>query len=37
KYQSSVSHPGLLEQVAPDGSVTIGMFKGGEFLAVSSK
>ncbi|MEH6549576.1 MAG: hypothetical protein V7744_06290 [Pseudomonadales bacterium] len=30
-YQTSQSHPGLLEQVMPDGSVSVGRFSGGEF------
>ncbi|MCJ8268041.1 MAG: ParD-like family protein [Psychrosphaera sp.] len=33
KYQASVSHPGLLEQIEPNGTVTVGMFKNGEFVA----
>jgi hypothetical protein len=33
KYQASVTRPGLLEQVAPDGTVTVGMFTAGEFVA----
>ncbi|NQY38231.1 MAG: hypothetical protein HRT37_25495 [Alteromonadaceae bacterium] len=35
RYQASDSHPGFLEQIAPDGSVTIGLFKAGDFLAVT--
>ena len=31
KYQSSSSHPDLLERIEPDGRVTIGLFKNGEF------
>jgi hypothetical protein len=33
KYQACVSQPGLLDQVTPDGTVTVGMFKEGEFVA----
>ena len=33
KYQASVSYPGLLEQIEPNGIVTVGMFKNGEFVA----
>ncbi len=36
KYQACVSHPGLLEQIEPDGTVTVGMFKNGEFIADQS-
>lgn len=31
RYQSSVSHPGCLEQVNPDGSVVVGRFTHGQF------
>lgn len=30
-YQASTSHPGFLEQVDADGTVTVGRFYGGEF------
>jgi hypothetical protein len=33
-YQTSKSHPGLLEQVEPDGTVAVGRFRGGEFHPV---
>ena len=33
-YQTSESHPGLLEQVEPDGTVTVGKFRDGEFHPV---
>ena len=32
-YQVSASCPGLLEQILPDGTVTVGRFRGGEFHA----
>lgn len=31
RYQASHSHPGLLEQVMPDGSTRLGQFRNGEF------
>ncbi len=31
RYQASKTLPGYLEQVAPDGSVTVGTFSGGTF------
>ncbi|WP_432472806.1 TA system antitoxin ParD family protein [Amphritea sp. HPY] len=34
RYQASVQHPGLLEQIALDGTVTLGRFKNGEFQPV---
>jgi hypothetical protein len=32
KYQATVTRPALLEQVKPDGTVTVGMFTAGEFV-----
>ncbi|MCW8885003.1 MAG: hypothetical protein OQK12_07070 [Motiliproteus sp.] len=31
-YQSSKEHPGLLERLNDDGTVTLGKFKGGQFI-----
>lgn len=31
RYQAAASYPGLLEQVAPDGTVTLGQFSNGVF------
>lgn len=31
RYQASRTHPGLLEQVWPDGAVRLGQFRNGEF------
>ncbi len=31
-YQASHSRPGMLEQINPDGHVTIGQFRNGEFV-----
>jgi hypothetical protein len=36
-YQASKSHPGLLEQILPDGSVKTGRFKNGKFHSVNAK
>ena len=33
RYQACANHPGLLEQVHPDGRVLIGQFNNGEFQA----
>lgn len=33
KYQASTSRLGLLEKIGPNGSVIVGMFKNGEFVA----
>lgn len=33
-YQASSKKPGYLEQVAPDGTVTIGLFQDGQFKAI---
>lgn len=32
RYQASRNHPGLLEQIAPDGTVTVGQFLQGQFV-----
>ena len=32
KYQASSHYTGLLEQVKPDGTITLGHFEGGEFV-----
>lgn len=32
-YQASSSHPGMLEQIMPDGAVSFGRFQDGEFHA----
>lgn len=32
QYQASATHPGLLEQVHPDGSVLVGQFRQGRFV-----
>ncbi|MEO0442823.1 MAG: hypothetical protein AAFZ92_03660 [Pseudomonadota bacterium] len=32
RYQASPTHEGYLEQIAPDGSTTVGHFKQGEFI-----
>lgn len=31
RYQASTSHPGLLEQISPDGTALVGEFKDGAF------
>ena len=31
RYQASVEHPGMLEQVHPDGGRVVGQFENGEF------
>lgn len=31
KYQASSQYPGMLEQIAADGSITVGQFTNGEF------
>ncbi len=33
KYQSSIAHPGFLEQIDREGKVVIGQFKNGGFVA----
>ena len=35
-YQASTKHPGLLEQIDPDGNITIGEFKNGQFIEISN-
>jgi hypothetical protein len=35
KYQASTEQPGMLEQVAPDGSVAVGQFNNGRFVPAS--
>lgn len=30
-YQASSAHPGLLEQIRPDSTITVGWFQVGEF------
>ncbi|MEE9338255.1 MAG: hypothetical protein V3U87_09260 [Methylococcaceae bacterium] len=35
-YQASTKHLGLLEQVDQDGNITLGEFKNGQFIALSS-
>jgi len=34
KYQSSLTHPGYLEQIDHNGNVLVGQFKNGEFVSV---
>jgi len=34
KYQSSLNHPGYLEQIDLKGNVSIGQFKNGEFVSI---
>jgi hypothetical protein len=34
RYQKSNSHPGLLEEVSPDGNIVVGEFKDGDFKQV---
>lgn len=36
RYQASTHHPGLLEQVSPDGSVRVGRFINGTFEMVAA-
>jgi len=36
KYQPSRQHPGLLEQVSPNGTVTVGQFTDGNFVPMSA-
>lgn len=33
KYQSSLTHPGYLEQIDQDGNISVGQFKNGEFIS----
>ena len=34
RYQASKTHPGMLEQIHPDGTSIIGQFKNGQFIAL---
>jgi hypothetical protein len=34
KYQSSLTHPGYLEQIDQNGNVLVGQFKNGEFVSI---
>jgi hypothetical protein len=34
RYQASVTHPGLLEQIGPKGTIKIGQFENGQFKPV---
>jgi len=36
RYQASITHPGYLEQIAPDGSRAVGMFHEGAFLPLDA-
>ncbi|TXI30532.1 MAG: hypothetical protein E6Q60_01290 [Nitrosomonas oligotropha] len=36
KYQASLTHPGYLEQIHPDGRIQTGKFQGGEFIAIDA-
>jgi len=36
RYQASDSHPGQLEQIDTDGTITIGQFKGGVFTPLEA-
>lgn len=35
KYQISLTHPGYLEQISPDGTIKTGKFQQGEFIEMS--
>jgi hypothetical protein len=35
RYQASATHPGRLERIGPDGTITLGQFQGGEFIAMT--
>lgn len=35
KYQASLTHPGYLEQIHPDGRIQTGKFQNGEFIAIN--
>ena len=35
RYQASAQYPGMLEQIATDGTVTVGQFKNGNFMPIS--
>ncbi|WP_269621553.1 hypothetical protein [Zhongshania sp. BJYM1] len=34
RYQSSLTHPGLLECLDQNGEITVGQFKNGQFIAM---
>ena len=34
RYQASITHPGQLEQLDPEGAITLGQFKNGVFVPV---
>ncbi|WP_428354699.1 TA system antitoxin ParD family protein [Methyloprofundus sp.] len=36
KYQASTKHPGTLEKIDPDGKITMGQFKNGQFIELTS-
>lgn len=35
RYQASAQHSGMLEQIASDGTVTVGQFENGKFMPLS--
>ncbi|PIE25060.1 MAG: hypothetical protein CSA60_01775 [Neptuniibacter caesariensis] len=35
RYQASSQHPGMLERIASDGTVTVGQFENGQFKPLS--
>ena len=35
KYQTSLAHPGYLEQIHPDGTIKTGKFQGGKFIEMN--
>lgn len=35
QYQVSVTHPGYLEQINPDGTIKTGKFQGGVFIGIN--
>lgn len=35
QYQVSVTHPGYLEQINPDGAIKTGKFQGGVFIGIN--
>lgn len=35
RYQASTQYPGMLEQIASDGTVTVGQFENGQFKLLS--
>lgn len=36
RYQASRQHPGYLEQIASDGTITVGLFKHGVFVPLNA-